>query len=37
MYLERLYSQFTAMEERLSTLQQSSSYLANLSTNNSGS
>lgn len=34
MYLERLYAQFTAMEERLSTLQQSSSYLANLSTNN---
>ncbi len=37
MYLERLYSQFTAMEERLSTLQQSASYLANLSTNNSAS
>lgn len=34
MYLERLYAQFTAMEERLSTLQQSASYLANLSTNN---
>lgn len=33
MYLERLYSQFTAMEEKLSTLQQSSSYLSNLSTN----
>lgn len=33
MYLERLYAQFTAMEERLSTLQQSSSYLSNLSTN----
>lgn len=37
MYLERLYSQFTAMEERLSTLQQSSSYLTNLSSGNSGS
>lgn len=33
MYLERLYAQFTAMEEKLSTLQQSSSYLSNLSTN----
>lgn len=33
MYLERLYAQFTAMEERLSTLQQSASYLTNLSTN----
>lgn len=33
MYLERLYAQFAAMEERLSTLQQSSSYLTNLSTN----
>lgn len=37
MYLERLYAQFTAMEERLSTLQQSSSYLTNLSSGNSGS
>lgn len=34
MYLERLYSQFAAMEERISTLQQSASYLTNLSTNN---
>lgn len=33
MYLERLYAQFTAMEEKLSSLQQSSSYLSNLSTN----
>lgn len=35
MYLERLYSQFAAMEEKLSTLQQSSSYLTNLSSGSS--
>lgn len=37
MYLERLYSQFAAMEERLATLQQSASYLTNLSGNTSSS
>lgn len=35
MYLERLYAQFTAMEEKLATLQQSSSYLTNLSSGSS--
>lgn len=35
MYLERLYNQFATMEEKLSTLQQSSSYLTNLSTGSS--
>lgn len=35
MYLERLYSQFATMEEKLSTLQQSSSYLTNLSSGSS--
>lgn len=35
MYLERLYNQFATMEEKLSTLQQSSSYLTNLSTSSS--
>lgn len=32
MYLNRLQAQFAAMEERLATLQQSASYLTNLST-----
>lgn len=31
MYLERLYAQFAAMEERVGALQQSASYLTNLS------
>lgn len=35
MYLERLYNQFATMEEKLSTLQQSSSYLTNLSSGSS--
>ncbi len=36
MYLERLYAQFAAMENKVGALQQSASYLANIGNNNGG-